>query len=109
MAEQPTTRIQWNAPDAVEQATAALQAGAPVELTLPADFHYAIFSHLHPHAESGGPEHIDERGGAELLRRAAEVRRLQGLERLAAVVEAAHARVRLQSPAPRFLILPEEE
>lgn len=109
MQQEPAaTRIQWNTPDAVEQAETALRKGAPVEITLPADFHHALFTHVHPDAGPGDPEHIDENGGGELIRRIAEVRRLQPLARLAEAAEAARARVRVQSPAPRIIILPGE-
>ena len=106
MTGRPATRIQWNEPDAPSHAASAVRRGEAVELDLPADFHHALFRHLHTD-EGAGSELVDREGGAELLREVATVRLLAELEDLAAAAAETEAQVHIQSPAPQILITPQ--
>ena len=107
MNSRPRTRIEWSTPEAPERAARAVRGGEAVELTLPSDFHHALFRHLDPGPDTGS-ERLDREGGAELLREIATIRLLQELTDLAEAAAESGARVHIQSPAPRVLITPPE-
>lgn len=107
MTGRPATRIQWNDPEAAAHAAGVVRQGQAVELDLPADFHHALFRHLHP-GDGAGSELVDRDGGAELLREVATIRALRELEELAAAAAETKARVQIQSPAPQIRITPAE-
>lgn len=107
MTGRPATRIHWSSPEAPQQAARAVREGDAVELDLPADFHHALFRHLHPDQEPG-TELVDRTGGAELLEEIATIRLLQELQDLAAAAAETGAAVVVQSPAPRIVVTPPE-
>ena len=103
--ERAIVRVRWNDVRAIEQAAGVLREHGCVQLDLPADFHHAVYRHIHPRADQGSTEIIDTRGGAELLSAVAEIRHLSDLASLTELVAQAGGTVHIQSPAPRILIL----
>jgi hypothetical protein len=106
--EKATVPLRWPGTDTLKAARAAIRNRAPVYIELPLEVHYSLHKHLYP---GGGPrasEHIDESGGAELLKPIATVAGLEELAELEPAVRKGHYHVRLTSPEPRLTLTPPE-
>ena len=99
-----STDLLWRGAETVRAACATLARHGKVEVQLPADYHHAVFTRLHPQASPGQAEEVDITGGAELIARISRIPGLDALARLEEVAAEAHARVRVVSPSPKVLI-----
>lgn len=104
--EQTTVSLRWPGLDTLKAAREAIHSGQAIEIELPLEVHYALYTHLNPHPPHGAAENIDASGGAELLAPIASVAGLEELKRLQSAVKRAHYRVHLISPQPRVRLLP---
>lgn len=104
--EQTIVPLRWPGTDTLKAARQAIRNGNPVEIELPLEVHYALYTHLHAHVPHGAAESIHTSGGAELLAPIAAVAGLEELVRLEPAVRRGHYRVRLTSPEPRLRLLP---
>ena len=110
MTETATVRLNWRGAKTVRSVASFLERQGSVALSLAPDLHHSLFVHLHPQAAPGQPEEVDTQGGAELLSRIAEIAGLEELARLVPALQAANARVQVESPAPTIHIrIPEAE
>lgn len=79
-----------------------------IGLNLAANYHHAIFRHLHPAAPAGQFEVLDEQGGAELLAKLAEIEGLQALAELRDAVAESKGSVRITGPAMVIIEIPKK-
>ncbi len=100
----PKLRLTWGGQVSLEQALRLLNEFGCVELELPAEFHHAVFTHLHPHSWETQLEQVDEEGGIELLERIAEIDQLSELLILRDAVAARSPHVSVRSPAPHVTV-----
>lgn len=100
----PHHRLMWTGQGPLDEAVAVLNRDGCVELELPAEFHHALFRHLHPRAGAVQAEQVDEEGGAELLERVAEIDQLAQLNTLIAALKGRTPRVNVRSPAPHLTV-----
>ena len=101
MAAHPVTLI-WEGRETIKEAGDLIAQRIPLELQLPPDTHFALFTHL-CHGRNQ-PETIDLDGGPELLDQAAEVSALQALTELVPALRDAGASVHIISPSPAIQI-----
>lgn len=106
--EKTTVPLRWPGTDTLKAARAAIRSGAPVQIELPLEVHYALHKHLYPDGAPRTTEDIDASGGAELLRPIATVAGLEELAELESVLRGGHYHVRLTSPDPRLILIPPE-
>ena len=92
----------WEGSATIKEAAELIAQGRPLELQLPPDTHFALYTHLCPGREE--PETIDLDGGPELLERAAEVNAVKALAELVPVLRKTGARVHIISPSPAIRI-----
>jgi hypothetical protein len=110
MGHTATVRLNWRGAKTVDSLASFLERQGNVALGLAPDLHHSLFVHLHPQAPPGQPEDVDMQGGTELLARIAEIPGLEALATLVGPLQAAHARIQVQSPAPIIRIsIPEAE
>lgn len=103
MSAHPFTLI-WEGRETIEEAGRLIAQRSALELQLPPDTHFALFSHLCGEQGRSQPETLDLDGGAELVRKAAEVSALKDLEALVPTLQEAGARVHIISPSPAIQI-----
>ena len=106
MNEERTLRLIWQGAATQIEASAAIDAGRQVEITLPANFHHALFVRLHTHEAAVEVERLDETGNAELVRAMAGLAGLEDLHRLVAPLQRRNYQVRLADPAVLTLAPP---
>jgi hypothetical protein len=106
--EQTVVPLRWPGTDTLKAARAAIRERSAVEIELPLEVHYALYTRLHPAPPHGAAENVDASGGAELLAPICAVAGLEELQRLAPAVRRAHYRVHLLSPQPTLRLLPPE-
>lgn len=94
--------IEWQGESTVPEVAGGLKMCDRIELSLPNNFNHALFAHFYPNAVPG-VEELNIHGGAEVLRRAAEVDGLEDLQALVDLVVDEQAHVRIISP-PRIII-----
>ncbi|MBE0626499.1 MAG: hypothetical protein IH606_16995 [Burkholderiales bacterium] len=99
MDDMPVVKLVWHGTETAHAAAQAIAGGRQVKITLPANFHHALFVRVHPAQSAASMEILDVSGGAELLRTVALVAGLEALDRLAAPLERAAYRVHLADPA----------
>lgn len=98
--------LMWRGRETVADAIAAVQRQARIEITLPAGFHHALFSRLHPEADDAAVEEVDETGGAELVATMATLAGLEAMAELEAPLARAGYRLHLVSPGPLLSLIP---
>jgi len=99
MDERPDLKLVWRGRETADAAAQAIADSRRVEITLPANFHHALFARVHPAPGAASMEILDVSGGAELLRTVAAVAGLEDLNRLAPPLQRAAYRVHLADPA----------
>ncbi len=106
MSDEHTLKLIWRGAETQVDSSAAIDKGRQVEITLPANFHHALYVRLHPQEAATGVERLDETGGAELVHAMAGVAGLEDLDRLVAPLQRRGYRVRLADPAVLTLTPP---
>jgi len=101
---QAAVRLNWRGAKTVRAIASFLERQGRVALGLAPDLHHSLFVHLYPQADPGQPEAVDIEGGAELLGRVAGIGGLEELAQLVPALQAADARIQVQSPAPMIQI-----
>lgn len=99
MSKDAGLKLLWRGEETIREAVAAVDAGRPVSLTLPANFHHALYGRLRPGDDRSRVETLDVGGGAEILEAMAGVAGLEALRALAAAARAHGYRVHLGDPA----------
>lgn len=98
----------WEGRRTIQRAKEALANLEWVEIRLPDDLNHTLFDRFCPDAARGEIEEIDISGGTEIIENLAQLPTLQDVQQLVPIAHAAHAKVRIISPAPRLIIcLPE--
>lgn len=106
MTQELIIRLNWEGVETIAAIRPVLHQPCRIELTLAANYHHALFRHFHPAAPAGQFELLDERGGAELLAKLAEIDGLQVLAQLRDDVITAKATVRVTGPATVIMEVP---
>ncbi len=106
MAQELLIRLNWEGSETIEAIRPVLRQPCRIELTLAANYHHAIFRHLHPTAPAGQSELLDEQGGAELLAKLAEIEGLQVIAQLRDAVAKSKGKVRVTGPALVIIEIP---
>lgn len=106
MTDEATLRLIWRGAEILVEVSAAIDAGRQVEITLPANFHHALFVRLQKHNAAVDVERLDETGTAELVHAIAGVAGLEDLDRLVAPLRRRNYVVHLADPAVLTLAPP---
>jgi len=99
MTQPVVVRLNWEGSETVAAVKPVLRGPCRIELYLAANYHHALYRHFHPAAPPGRIEALDERGGAELLARLAEIEGLAPLAQLQDAVAERKGEVRITGPA----------
>jgi hypothetical protein len=106
MSKEANLNLMWRGEETIQEAVAAVDAGRPVSVILPENFHHALYGRLRPGDDRSHVETLDVSGGAEILEAMAGVAGLEQLRALAQPVRARGYRVRLGDPAALELTPP---
>lgn len=108
MTQPFAVHLNWEGAETIATIASVLHQPCHIELNLAANYHHAIFRHLHPDAPPAQLEALDEQGGAELLAKLAEIEGLQPLARLRDAVAESKGLVRISAPAMVIIDIPEK-
>lgn len=103
MSDEISLKLIWRGAETVDAVRQAIDADRHVEITLPANFHHALYKHLHPREPGAGAETLNMSGGAELLEAMASLTGLEELAKLVRPLQRRRYRTHLGDPA--FLTL----
>ncbi|RRQ20688.1 hypothetical protein [Thiohalobacter thiocyanaticus] len=95
--------LNWEGNETIAEAKRLIDQRTPLELQLPPDLHFALFSRLCAE-ERNQPESVEIEGGPELLEQIAQISALAALADLVVPLREAGAGVRVISPSPAILI-----
>lgn len=98
------TRLIWEGSETLHHAAELIRQRSDVELQLPSELHFALFTHFYPTEERTQPDAIDVSGGTEILEKVAEVRGLEQIRELIEPTAHAGAEVQVVSPSPTIFI-----
>lgn len=98
------TRLIWEGSETMHRAAELIQQKSDIELQLPQELHFALFTHLYPRKERTQPDEIDFSGGAEVLEKVAEMQGLEQIRELIDPVSRSGAAVQVVSPSPAIII-----
>lgn len=103
----PAVNLSLSGQETIDKATEAiLQERTEVHISLPADYHHALFKQLYPDAIPTQPELIDVSGGSDILDQISTVPGLQLFQSLSVPVSRTGYRVSLHSPSPLLTLSP---
>lgn len=108
MTQPLAIHLNWEGAETISAVNPVLHQPCHIELNLAANYHHAIFRHLHPDAPAGQLEALDEQGGAELLAKLAEIDGLQPFSRLRDAVAESEGSVRISAPAMVIIDIPKK-
>lgn len=94
----------WEGNETIAEAIRLIGQRTTLELQLPPDLHFALFSRLCTGQERNQPEAIEIEGGSELLEQIAQINALKALAGLVTPLREAGAGVRIISPSPAIQI-----
>lgn len=96
--------LNWEGNETIAEAKRLIDQRTPLELQLPPDLHFALFSRLCSDHDRNQPEAIEIEGGPELLGQIAQINALKALADLVTPLHEAGAGVRIISPSPAIQI-----
>jgi hypothetical protein len=107
MSKSEVIQLIWGGRETSVDVLDAMQRGAEVEITLPANVHHTLYQRLYPDAARSAPEIVDLDGGTELIETLASIAGLEAMADLTRPLASYGYMVQLRSPGTLLSLIPQ--